>query len=578
MSIFSFGQTIRSSQRLATILTVLAKHGFGHLVVSLRLERLVPFRQKLSSKFPPKPVTQDDIATVATRAAEALEDLGPTFIKLGQSLAGRPDLLPVEFQNAFRRLHDHVRPFAFDEVQRVIRHDLDHPVDELFTSFDETPFACGSIGQAHRAVTHDGRRVVVKVKRPGIERLIMNDVSLLRALAQLIDRHLPELRPYRPQMLVDEFARTLHRELDFVNEASVTARFYEAFAQNENIQTPQVLWQLSSHNVLTLEQLEGVTVTPTTDYEAKGLDRKLLAQHLLDAFFHQFFEMGTFHADPHPGNLMAQAPGRWGIIDFGQVGRLDPGMRSKLAICLISAVNRELDLVIDILDDLGALPEEIDYGRLRNDLANLLDKYYGTPIKRINISGVFEEIVGLARDHRIVLPRDFVLLGKSLTNVGGVALMLDPDCAPVEVIKPKLNRLLLERISPSRVASNLSVNAYHVATIMQQGPQMFRRFFRNLMRGKMRLVFRHDGLDNIITELDRSSNRIAFSVITAAIILGSSIILQARIGPSVGHMIPWIGSHLPSIGEIPLLGLIGFVMAAVSGTWVVISILRSGRL
>ncbi|HOI54138.1 MAG TPA: AarF/ABC1/UbiB kinase family protein [Phycisphaerae bacterium] len=578
MSIFSFGQTIRSSQRLATILTVLARHGFGHLVVSMRLERLVPFRQKLTSKFPPKPVGQDDIATVATRAAEAMEDLGPTFVKLGQSLAGRPDLLPVEFQNAFRRLHDRVRPFAFDEVRRVVDQDLGRPLGEAFTTFEETPFACGSIAQAHRAVTTDGRKVVVKVKRPGIERIIVNDVALLRTLAQLVDRHLPELRPYRPQMLVDEFARTLHRELDFINEASVTARFHEAFASNENVQTPQVLWQLSSHNILTLEQLSGTTVSPTTDYGAAGLDRKLLATHLLDAFFHQFFEMGIFHADPHPGNLLAQAPGRWGIIDFGQVGRLDPSMRSRLAICLVSAVNRELDLVIDILDDLGALPEEIDYSRLRNDLGNLLDKYYGTPIKRINIASVFEEIVGLARDHRIVLPRDFVLLGKSLTNVGGVALMLDPDCAPVEVIKPKLNKLMLERLSPGRIASNLSVNAYHVASIMQQGPQMFRRFFRNLMRGKMRLVFRHDGLDAVITELDRSSNRIAFSVITAAIILGSSIILQARIGPSVGNLIPWFAAHVPSVGEIPLLGLVGFVMAAVSGTWVVISILRSGRL
>ena len=562
---------------MATILTVLAKHGFGHLVVSLRLERFVPFRQKLSAKFPPRGTTPDDLEGIAGRAVRALEDLGPTFIKLGQSLASRPDLLPAEFQAAFRRLQDKVRPFPFEEVRQVLHRDLDRPADKLFKSFDEQPFACGSIGQAHRAVTSEGTAVVVKVKRPGIERTIMNDVALLKALAQLIEKHIPEYRPYRPEMLVDEFARTLRRELDFLNEASVTSRFHDEFADDSNIQTPEVFWDLCSHNILTLERLDGLTVRPDLDYEAEGLDRKALARNLLDAFFKQFFEMGVFHADPHPGNLLAQKPGRWGIIDFGQVGRLDATMRSRLAMCLIAAVGRELELVIDIFDDLGALPETLDHSRLRSDLASLMDKYYGTPIKRINITSVFEECVTMAREHRIILPRDFVLLGKSLAIIGGVSLMLDPDCAPVEIIKPKLNKLLLERISPGQVTRNLGVNAYHLATFIQQGPQMLRRFLRNVMRGKMRLIFRHEGLDNFISELDRSTNRIAFSVITAAIILGSSIIMQARIGPKISHL-PWIGTYLPSLSDIPLLGLIGFIVAAVSGTWLLLSILRSGRL
>ena len=419
--------------------------------------------------------------------------------------------------------------------------------------------------------------MVIKVKRPGIERIIMNDVALLRTLAQLIEKHIPEYRLYRPEMLVDEFARTLRRELDFINEASVTSRFHDEFADDPNIQTPQVFWDLCSHNILTQEQLDGVTVKPELDYLQAGLDRKALARRLLDAFFKQFFEMGVFHADPHPGNLLAQKPGGWGIIDFGQVGRLDATMRSRLAMCLIAAAGREMEVVIDIFDDLGALPETIDHSRLKSDLAALMDKYYGTPVKRINITSVFEECMTLARDHRIILPRDFVLLGKSLANVGGVSLMLDPDCAPVEVIKPMLNKLLLEMISPGQVKRNLGVNAYHLATLIQQGPQMLRRFLRNVMRGKMRLIFRHDGLDSFINELDRSTNRIAFSVITAAIILGSSIIMQARIGPKISHL-PWIDTYLPSLSDIPLLGLGGFVVAAVSGIWLLLSIFRSGRL
>ena len=564
MGILSFGRTLRSSQRLANILTVLARHGFGHLAVRLRLERFVPFRQKLSRRLGVGEAGPEDLSNIAHRAARALEDLGPTFIKLGQALAARPDLLPAEFQSAFRRLQDKVRPFPFDQVRQTVQVDLGEPLEKLFRSFDEPPFACGSIGQVHYATTVEGLSVVVKVKRPGIERTVMNDVALLRTLAKLIERHMPEYRIYRPALLVDEFARTLTRELDFVNEASITARFSEAFADDLHIRTPQVFWELSSHNILTLERLEGLTVSPETDFEAAGLDRRRLAHNLLEAFFKQFFELGLFHADPHPGNLLAQAPESWGIIDFGQVGRLDADLRSRLAMGLTAAVNRQFDLVIDILDDLGTLPEDADHGQLKNDLAALLDKYYGTPIKRIRIGSLFEEVVAVARQHRVILPRDFIMLGKSLASIGGVALMLDPDCAPLEFIKPRLNRLLVEKMSPRNLAGALGLNVYHLATLAQQAPQMLRTIARNLMRGQMRLIFRHDGLDNFINELDRASNRIAFSVVTAAIILGSSVILLAKVGPK------W--------GEVAYLGLVGFVVAAVAGLWLLISIFRSGRL
>ena len=560
MGILSFRHHIRSSTRMAQILTVLARHGFGYLIVALRLERLVPFRKKLSAAA----ADADDLGSVAHRAARAMEDLGPTFVKLGQALATRPDLLPTEFQTAFRRLQDRCRPFPFDQVRAAVEHDLGGPVAERFQAFDEQPVACGSIGQAHYATTADGRDVVVKVKRPDIHRVVTNDIALLRTLADLVERHMPQYRMYRPRMLVEEFAHTLRRELDFVNEAAITSRFYESFADHPTIRTPRVFWELSSRDMLTLERLEGVTISPDTDFEALGLDRHALARHLLDAFFHQYFDMGIFHADPHPGNLLAGAPDVWSLIDFGQVGRLDVDMRSQLGTCLMAAIHRQLDLVVDILDDLGTLPEEIDRNHFKNDLATLLDKYYGLPIKRIHIGAVFEEVIALARDHRIILPRDFVLLGKSLASVGGVALMLDPDCAPIEIISPKLKRLFLDKLSPAHLARSLGTNAYHLSTFLHQGPQMLRRLLRNLMRGQTRLIFRHDGLDNFITELDRSSNRIAFSVVTAAIILASSVIMLAKVGPMWGTM--------------PVLGLIGFVMAAIGGIWLLISILRSGRL
>jgi ubiquinone biosynthesis protein len=560
VGLFSIRHTLRSSTRFAQIISVLVRHGFGHFVVSLHLERLVPFRKKLSRR----PPEGEDISSIAHRVARVLEDLGPTFIKLGQAMASRPDLMPTEFQVAFRRLHDGVRPFPAEQARRAVAKSLGKPVEELFDAFDDTPVACGSIGQVHHATLPGGESVVVKIKRPDIQQVVTNDIALLRTLAELVERHLPQYRMYRPRMLVEEFAHTLRHELDFVNEGAVTSRFHESFGDDATIRTPKVFWDLSSRDVLTLERLEGTTVSPETDFAALGLDRKALAHRLLDAFFRQYFEMGVFHADPHPGNLFARSGNRWSLIDFGQVGRLDSGMQSRLATLLEAAVRRDLDLVLDVLDDLGTLPEEVDRGHLKKDLATLLDKYYGLPMKRILITTVFEEVVELAREHRVILPSDFVLLGKSLATVGGVALMLDPDCSPIEIIGPKLRPLMLERFSPKRIGLGLRSNAYHLSSILHDGPHMLRTLMRNIMRGKMRIVFRHDGLDNLISELDRSSNRIAFSVVVAAIILGSSVIMLANVGPK------W--------GGTPVLGLLGFLMAGISGAMLLVSIWRSGRL
>jgi ubiquinone biosynthesis protein len=530
------------------------------------MQHFVRFRDKLPGRLPPADLAAEDMAARATRFADTLEDLGPTFIKLGQFLASRPDLLPPEFQQALRRLQDRVKPFPMDQVRQTVERELKKPLEQLFKTFDQTPFACGSIAQAHYATTADDGEVVVKVQRPGLDRLVTDDINLLRLLAGLIERHLPEYRLYRPEMLVDEFARTLKLELDFLNEASVTARFQEEFAADPRIQVPAVDWHLSSHGLLTLQRLHGLTVSPDLDFQAAGVDRKLAARNLLDVFFRQFFELGIFHADPHPGNLLLQPPGNWGILDFGQVGRIDAEMRSKMAMCITACSNREFELAIDIFDDLTGLPDDIDRARLKSDLANMVDRYFGTPIQQIHIGRLFEEIVVLAREYRVILPRDFVLLGKSLATIGGVALMLDPDCAPAEIIRPKLHRLLAETLSPRRAVRALGANLYHLAALLQNGPRTLRHLLRSLTRGEMKIIFHHAGLENLIYELDRSTNRIAFSVITAAIILSSAILLHAKVGPTV------------FASQISLLGLVGFLLAAFFGVWLIISIFRSGRL
>jgi len=564
MDLMPFGRKLRSLGRLGHVVSILSKHGFGWLVVSLHLDRLVPFRKRLL-QLPPG---DEEAAgpTMAGRVARVLEELGPTYVKLGQVLGSRADLLPPAFIEEFRKLQDRVVPFPTREARAAIEEELGGPVERFFDEFGPEPFAAGSIGQAYAARTKDGRPVVVKVRRPDVGQVLEADLTILGRLADLAERYVPEYRVLRPGMMVDEFAQTVRRETDFLAEASNTQRFGEAFADTPGIRVPKVLWNLTSSGVLTLERLEGVAIYRADALAAAGADRKALASHLTECFLRQYFELGLFHADPHPGNLIVQPPETVGILDFGQVGRLSDGMRGKLGTALIAAVQRDFDIVMDVLDDLEALPDDVDADRLKADLAALVDKYSGVPLKRLDLRSLFEEITGAARRHRVILPRDFVLLGKSLVTMGGVALDLDPETSMVEVVRPKMRRLAADKVSPRRLLHHGMTAAYHLTAIAEQGPRDVRQLVRKLMRGRLQMVFRHENLDRFITELDRSSNRIAFAMIVAAVILGSAVVMQAHIGPRLPYT------------DVPVLGLLGFLLAGVLGIWLVIAILRSGRL
>ena len=520
MELIPFGRQLKSLNRLRHVGQILSAHGYGWLVVSLHLDRFVPFRRRVLRGVG----REDDGATptAAARIAHILEELGPTYIKLGQVLATRSDLLPPAFIEEFRKLQDRVAPFPTAEARAAVEQELGGPVDRFFSEFGDEPFAAGSIAQAYKAVTCEGRPVVVKVRRPGIRALLESDIDILHRLAELAERYVPEYRVLRPVMMVEEFAQTVAREVDFIAEASNTQRFAEAFKDRPGIRVPQVLWNLTTAGVLTLERLEGLPVYDAAALAAAGADRKVLARVLADCFMHQYFEMGLFHSDPHPGNLVVQAPATIGILDFGQVGRMSEAMRSKLATALIAAIHRDFDIVLDIFDDLDALPEDVDEERFKADLSALVDKYAGLPLKRVNLKALFEELTSAARRHRAVLPRDFVLLGKSLVTMGGVALDLDPDMSMVEVVKPHVNALVIDKFSPKHLVQQGATAAYHLTTLAEQAPRYARQMMRKIMRGRLQIVFRHENLDRAINELDRSSNRIAFAMIVAATILGSS--------------------------------------------------------
>ncbi len=565
-------RTVRSIRRVQTIARVLTHHGFGHLVDVFHLDRYAPLPKRWRRR-PPSALSPDAEASLGRRLVRVCEELGPTFIKFGQLMSTRPDLLPADIVAELVHLQDDVPPFDTAEARRIIASDLGAPVEASFATFDAAPFASGSIAQVYHATTPaaDGepsRRVVVKVRRPDIEEVVRLDMNILRWLAELSERLLPELSIYQPRTIVDEFETTMLREMDFINEAATVGRFADAFETSEGLRVPRVHWELTGPRVLTLEELPGVSAQKLLGRETPGIDRKLLAERIAGGFVKQFFEIGLFHADPHPGNLLIEPPATVGLIDFGLTGRFDDAMLGHLVIALTAAFNREAEVIVEVLADMNALGEATDRGQLRRELLQLVDKYYGLPLHRFDLQNLFYEVTSLLRRNDVKLPREFVLFGKAIVTVGGICLQLDPHMDLLVLVKPQLRRLIGERLSPGRLAKSATISAWHVFNILKNAPSQVRDISRRLARGQWQVNIKHQNLETLATEIDHASNRLAFAVIIASVIVGSSWVL------STNSSLKFFGLIIP----LPVLGVIGYLVAGVMGLGLVIAIWRSGKL
>ncbi|HVP09816.1 MAG TPA: AarF/ABC1/UbiB kinase family protein [Phycisphaerae bacterium] len=567
MSLATLPKTVRTFTRLRVIAQVLSKHGFGHFVDRMQLGRYLPSLGWIRRGRPPAEEHDiDPLEAIGARLVRVCEELGPTFVKLGQAASTRPDILPSQIQAALEKLQDEVTPFPTEQARRIFHQTTGTTVDEAFREFTDQPFASGSIAQVHRAVTTDGQEVVVKIKRPGIDQTVQLDIYVLEWLADRAESLFPELRPYHPKMLVDEFAQTIRHELDFINEASATSRFYEAFKDDPHIYTPAVRWDLTGSSVLTLEFMHGIRLREALDGQAGSCDKPALARSLAECFLTQFFELGLFHADPHPGNLLIRPPAGIVLFDFGMVGRMDDELVGRLVFGIYAAVRRETEILVDILADLGAIGRSTDREALGRDLDRLLEKYNGLPLKHLNLSTIFKELIDTMRRNDVTLPRDFVAMIRSLTTGWGVVLQLDPDLNLVELIEPKLAKLLRERASGHRLLRIAGISAWHLGNIMRDAPRLIRDVMRGIGRGQFQLHLRHEDLAHLAGEFDRSSNRLAFSVLMASTIIGSSMLLS-------------MDSDAGLLG-MPLryLGFVGYALSFLMAMWLGIAIWRSGRM
>jgi ubiquinone biosynthesis protein len=554
-------KTLRTYGRLKRyreIALVLLKYGFDDISFRILPEasvwRGLRFRRRKKRSNIPTP----------RRLRLALTDLGPTFVKLGQLLSTRPDILPDEYITELELLQDQVRPFPYDEVRQICLDEFEKQPEELLGSIDSTPLASASIAQVHRAVTKSGEVVAVKVQRPGIRTRIEADLVILDELTALMERRVPELSWFRPREILAQFANSIRRELDFVAEAQALERFRANFESDESRVIPRVHWELSSRRVLTTEFIDGVKVNDLEELDARGYDRKEIARNGARAVLKEVFEHRLFHADPHPGNVFVLDGNVIATVDFGIVGRLDEDTAEYLGGLLSAVVHRDAIAVARIFKRMELLPEDVDESLLKFDILEFVDRYHGLPLDRIDAEQLIQELLQTLRRHRIILPVNLAMVGRMLAITAGVGRKLDPEFDIVAEAKPFVQSFIVSRFDPRRKARNLvgSLQAYQ--SVLSALPEDLEEIVAKVKKGKMLVALHHEGLDHFTLEMDRSSNRLAFGMIIAALIIGSSFILQLDKGPMI-------------LG-FSAVGLAGFLIAGLLGLWLVLAILRSGRI
>ena len=552
----------RRVRRVAHIARKLASHGLGFLVGKMNLQRYLPAKMRIPSKG-----GVSEPSELPSRLASVLEELGPTFVKFGQMLSTRPDVLPEEYIEELQRITHHVHPFPGRTARRIVEEELEAPVDELFEEFNNEPRASGSIAQVHEARLPDGTEVVVKVVRPGIEDTIEDDLSIMQFMAARMDR-VEEIKNLRPRMLVDEFGRLIRGELNLLNEAANTHRLREELADNDRLVVPTVYWDYSSRRVLTLRKLEGELLAQADLEEMPAERRRGLAGTLMETFLDQIFRLGLFHADPHAGNIVLLGGNRVGLIDMGQIGRITESMRGHISMGVVALSNAQMELAAEIVGEIGSLPVGSSSEDFRGEIAGLLDRYQGTPVSRLDLGRAFNDAMAVVRRYGVVMPRDFVLLGKTLGTVSGVVMDLAPDLKVEKLARDYAGSIVKQRLSPTSIKKAITRYIYHISNLLRDGPAELREIFRKIHRGQLEFTIRHEGFNEAVAELDRTGNRLSLSIILAAIIMASASLLTAKAGPTV-NLLGWQAS---------VLGFSGLMFGLILGAWLIIGIFRSGRL
>ncbi len=555
-------RNIRSIRRYRAILGILIKYGFGHVVEQLNIDYYLELgRRIVTLGTAPKEIER---LTQPERLRLAMEELGPTFIKLGQILSTRPDLIPGEYAEEFRKLQDKVPTISFEEIRSQIQRELGYPAAAIFAELEPVPLAAASIAQVHRGRLAGGEAVVVKVRRPGVVKLVETDIDILLGLAYLIEKHVPTGDLYDPIGIVKEFRRIIRREMDFTREAHTIDRFSASFTGDPTVHVPRVFWEQTGESVLTMEYVDGIKVSEFEKLRERGYSLRTIAANGADCLLKQVLVHGFFHGDPHPGNIFILEGNVICMLDYGMVGRLDEELKHQLVDLLVAILQRDVEGVISQLLYSGYLTDDIDPKHLKRDLSEFIDEYYEIPLQEINAGKLLGEFVEILTHYRIKFPSDLMLLAKALITMEGIGRQLDPDFNMIGHLKPFMEKLVKERLTPATLSREFLRTLQSYGALAKNFPRDLKELINRINRNKFKIHLEHRGLEKLIADLDKSSNRLSFSLLIAALIVGSSLIMQTEKGPL--------------LFGFPVLGFLGYSIAGFLGLWLAIAILRSGRL
>lgn len=555
------GRTYRNFSRYRQILTILFRYGFDDLVERLKIDQYIEIGLQMISRHKRENVEK---LTRAERLRLLFEELGTTFIKFAQILSTRPDIIPADVIRELEKLQDEVPPFPYAEAKEIIEAELGDSIENVFSSFNETPLASASVAQVHQAVLNDGDVVAVKVQRPGIKKIIEVDLEIMLHLATLMEKNIEEIAFQKPTRVVEEFARTLERELDFGTEAANMERVSSQFLNDRTIYIPKVYSEFSSSRVLTMEYVDGIKVSEIDKLETAGMNLKTVTARGADFVMKQVFEFGFFHADPHPGNIFVLPDNIICPIDFGMTGSVNKRQQALFVDIMESLAKKDAEKCARLLLKLGEYDEEPDLRVFERELDDFMDKHLFKSLKDMDIGSLLQDLLDIATKNRVRVPPVIFLMIKAFTAVEGTARLLDPEFDMIAYAEPFVKRAKLARYSPGKLAEDLFITLSDSMHVLQALPQEVLQVARLIRQNKLTLNMEMKELETFLQSHNQGTNRLSFAIIIAALIMGSALLLAF--------------STPPLFYGISFVGMLGFSAAAFLGVWLLIAILKKGML
>lgn len=540
-----------------------SKSGLGFLIEEIGLDRVISLPKRILLRQQNDEVLEK---TYAERIRIFIEEMGTTFIKLGQIASTRGDLLPPDLIKELEKLQSHVAPFPAAEARKLIEESLEAPIDELFMIFDDTPVGSASIGQVHRAMLHTGEDVAVKVQRANIEKRVRTDLEILRHLAVLAESNLEWARNYQVTDMIEEFSDALINELDYTIEARNVERIGKTHKNDDKIKIPEIYWEYSTKNVMVMDFIKGIPVNHFDELDKLNINRSDLAETLARAIFQQIFEEGYFHGDPHPGNVSVLRDGTLVFLDFGMIGRLTSDLKNNFGSLLISLMRKDSDGVVKAIVKMGVVPSDVSMRDLNREAEIMRDKYYDVPLSKLNFSDAVNDLFGIANKYKIKLPQDFTILAKTLLTLESVVSQLDPDFSIMDVAEPFGKALLLERYNPKNLLNFQIDEIQQLGSELREVTENVHQFSKGLKNQNLPIEIDVKGRSQFSKHLDRVINRLSFSIV----LLAFSIVM---VGLIVGSAILGEGSI---IFRIPIIE-IAAIFAMGMFIWLLWSIVKSGR-